>query len=214
MDRGIPLGRLFGTDIFATGGFFLLLALYFFLGRSDVAGAAVWCIAVVVSLLVHEFGHVFAVRRIAGGSCWVQLWMLGGLCVHAPIPSRGKQIVVSLMGPAFGFVLAGASLVAARYAPPPSTVAGYLVYSFVWINLVWNALNLLPIWPLDGGQALRAALAAKLGSGRAVPIVRNVSLVIAAAVALVALRFGFTIGVAIAVLLGMENLMGRGPIHD
>jgi Zn-dependent protease len=214
MNRGFPIGRLFGTDIYATGGFFLLLALYFLRGEADPAGAATWCAAVVLSLLVHEFGHVFAVRRLTGGDCFVQLWMLGGLCVHAPVRSRGKQVAISLLGPVAGFMLAGVAWVIRDFAAPSHPLLRYLVRSLLWINLFWNGLNLLPIWPLDGGQALRAALAHRLGSGRAVPIVRRLSIAVAAIVGIVALRIGFTLGAVLAILLGMENLMGRGPIHD
>jgi Zn-dependent protease len=214
MNRGFPLGRLFGTDIYATGGYFVLLALYFYIYRGNPSQVAVWCGVVTVSLLVHEFGHVFAVRGLTGGECFVQLWMFGGMCVHAPVRSRGKQVAISLCGPVAGFVLAGVAWVVWDFAAPSHPLLRYFVRALLWVNLVWNGLNLLPIWPLDGGQALRAALAHRLGSARAVPIVRYLSIALALLVGILALRFGFTFGAAIALLLGMENLRGRGPTHD
>lgn len=211
MNRGFPIGRLFGTDIYATGGFFLLLAFYFFQGETDPAGAAVWCGVVTVSLLVHEFGHVFAVRKLTGGSCFIQLWMLGGLCYHAPVRSPGKQVAISLCGPVAGFVLAGVAWVDWRYVGPTHPLARYFVGALLWVNLAWNGLNLLPIWPLDGGQALQAALVPRLGSGRAVAIVRRLSIAVALVVGILALRFGFRVGAILAILLGMQNLTRRGP---
>jgi len=214
MDRGFLIGRLFRTDIYATGGYFVLLAIYFFTGSSSPAHAAVWCGVVTISLLVHEFGHVFAVRSLTGGDCFVQLWLLGGLCVHGRVQSRGKQVAISLAGPVLGFVLGGVAWVVASNVVPAHPLLRYLVVALLWVNLVWNGLNLLPIWPLDGGQALRAALAHRLGGGRAAAIVRRLSIGTALLVGILALRFGFTWGAALAILLGMENLMGRGPTHD
>ena len=34
----------------------------------------------------------------------------------------------------------------------PSRIAAYAYYDLLVINLWWGLLNLLPIWPLDGGQ--------------------------------------------------------------
>ncbi|MDO5580357.1 MAG: hypothetical protein Q4G69_04435 [Planctomycetia bacterium] len=32
---------------------------------------------------------------------------------------------------------------------------GWFLYSFIWMSLFWSALNLLPIYPLDGGNIIR-----------------------------------------------------------
>ncbi len=213
MPRGFQIGRLFGTDVYATGGFLVLLALYYFMGDS-AAGAATWCIAVVLSLLVHEFGHVFAVRWLGGGSSTVLLWMMGGLCIHGPVYHRGKQFGISIMGPLFGFALAGATWLVARYTEPSHPLFLTFLGQVLWINLIWSALNLLPIWPLDGGQALRAVLAAALGGYRAASIVRVISIGTAGAMAYVAHLYGLTIGVLLAIMLLLENLQGAGPSRD
>jgi len=37
----------------------------------------------------------------------------------------------------------------------------FLVYTYhdlIWINLMWGLINLLPLWPLDGGQATQILL--------------------------------------------------------
>jgi len=214
MPRGFQIGRLFGTDIYATAGFLLLLAVYFFLGRASVPGAAVWCIAVVISLLVHEFGHVFAVRWFARSESTVLLWMMGGLCIHPPVYHRGKQFGISVMGPVFGFALAGLTWLAHHFWAPGHPLMRLFVVQMLWINIIWNALNLLPIWPLDGGQALRAALAAAFGGPRAAAVVRRVSIATAGLGAYLAFQAGFTFAVALAFLLLIENLQGAGPTRD
>jgi len=212
MPRGFPIGRLFRTDIEATPGFLVLLGLYFFLNRdAPVARTAVFCLAVVVSLLVHEFGHVLAVRRLLRAPSRVLLWGLGGLCIHEPSPSPGKQIGISLMGPAFSLalgLLALAPLLLLGGAGHP--LASYLVWVLVWINFVWTAANLLPIFPLDGGQALRATLHAL--RVRAAPgIAHRVSVVTAALATAAAFSYGFRFAGVLAALLLMDNLLRPPP---
>ena len=34
----------------------------------------------------------------------------------------------------------------------------YTYHHFIWINLMWGLINLLPLWPLDGGQATQILL--------------------------------------------------------
>ena len=139
---GFSIGRLFGTDIRATGGFFLLMAAVFYLnGQERLADVALFCIAIIVSLLVHEFGHVFAVRWQLQRESSVILWGLGGLCVHPPADTPKQRIIISLMGPAFQAVLGGAAVAAYFWAP----AARPYLWGMVWINVVWLALNLLPV---------------------------------------------------------------------
>jgi Zn-dependent protease len=210
---GVPLGRLFGTDIRATGGFFILLALCFYVYRSDgPAMSAVACIAIVLSLLFHEFGHVFAVRKQLGSESVVILWGLGGLCVHEPAQAPRQRIIISLMGPVFTAILAGVAL-GAGYAgsalgvPHPilARLAGFLVA----INAIWLVFNILPIRPLDGGQALEAALAMRLGEKRARAMSRRVSIVIAGVVAGGAYAAGWPVAAMMAILLLVQNLTGQ-----
>src|SRR5437016_2491445 len=37
------------------------------------------------------------------------------------------------------------------FSRPPGPL-GHAVRYLLWINLFWGLLNLLPVWPLDGGQ--------------------------------------------------------------
>lgn len=141
-----------------------------------------------VSILVHELGHTFAFRYYGIESRIVLYWM-GGLA----IPDGGnpwaqqkaslnphQQIVVSLAGPIFGFLLA-ALLIGVVYALKGTVVpsingiiphidpifpkgftdtsAGQAIAMFLWIgiwaNIFINILNLAPVYPLDGGQVAR-----------------------------------------------------------
>jgi Zn-dependent protease len=213
LSRGFAIGRLFGTDIYATVSFFLLVAFIFWQSGGNYGVAAILCLALTISIITHEFGHVFAVRWLLKGPCVVILWFLGGVCLHEPTRARGKQVAISLMGPAFGFLLCGLAWLAQRFLPSGPPALGGLLAALVWINLLLSVLNLLPIWPLDGGQALRSALAAKIGGGRAALWTRRVSVVTAVAGAIVGLQLGYHIMPLVAIMLIVDNLFGRGPTH-
>ena len=207
---GVPLGRIFGTDIRATGGFFLLLAFCFYrYGSSGVALAAIFCIAVVLSLLVHEFGHVFAVRKQLGSESVVILWGLGGLCLHEPARSPRQRIIISLMGPAFTALFGGIMLAVWKFAPLPHPAAQRLVWILLWINTAWLIFNILPIRPLDGGQALESALEMKMGAGRARAVARKVSAVFALGVLVAGVRYDYPFAAVFGLLLLVQNLTAR-----
>ncbi len=214
MPRGALLGRLFGTDIYATGGFLLVMAYMLIMNRAQLWAIAAWEFALIPSILVHEFGHVFAVRRFTGGSSVVVLWGLGGLCIHEPTEAIKKRIGISLMGPAFGFVLGAIAWLVARYVlPGPDTLGPQItefMHAMIVINIYYTVLNLLPILPLDGGQATLAALESKLGPAKALRATRRVSIVTAVAGLAAAVSFyPNPVLVLIAGVLLFQNLLAN-----
>jgi Zn-dependent protease len=207
MRRGILIGRLLGTDIYCEPTFFLLIALYMW--HAGLAAGAVFSAAVLVSILVHEFGHVLAVRRLLGVPSIVVLWMLGGLTIYRGAPRPGQQAAISLLGPAFSFALGGLSLGAYILLPEPPLLRAFLLM-MTWINLVWTFANLLPALPLDGGQAVRAGLRAGLGREKADRLMRWISLLVAAAVISLAVALGYPYAAFLGALLLLENIRRPG----
>jgi stage IV sporulation protein FB len=74
-----------------------------------------------VCILLHEFGHCFAARRVGGDADEILMWPLGGLAyVRVPETPRANFIATA-GGPAVNLVLflgAGAVLLAASFVPP------------------------------------------------------------------------------------------------
>jgi len=213
MRRGLLIGRIFGTDIYCDVTFFVLIGFYFL--TAEPALAATFSGAVLLSVLVHEFGHVLAVRRLLKAPSIVVLWMLGGLCIYRGSPRPGHQAAISLMGPAFSFLLGGLAygagsllLPAPLYLPrpPAGTPLGYFLWIMFWINGIWGVANLLPALPLDGGQALRAGLRSGIGRPRADRVMQLVSLAIGLGVVGLALLVGRPFIAFLGALLILENL--------
>ena len=118
--------------------------------------------AVTVVLLVHEYGHVAAMRLLGLGVRGVLfLPLLGAATVpEQAFPRRFDEARVALAGPMTALPLA--LVVALLWRPGwiSDKVGGDM---FRW-TLGLNALNLIPLLPLDGGRAL-FALTAGLRNG-------------------------------------------------
>jgi Zn-dependent protease len=121
---------------------------------------------VFVSILVHELGHALAFRRF-GADAEIVLYAFGGLAVsRTTVSGRWRRIVVSLAGPFAGFALCAAVFGASVAFPEVllgSPLAAFAAAQLVFVNLYWNLLNLLPVFPLDGGQVSRELCTAKWG---------------------------------------------------
>lgn len=147
-------------------------------GQGDIAPAYALIVvaASFVSILIHELGHVFAYRYY-GTNADVVLYGMGGLAIARRSRWHGTwpQVFISFAGPLAGFCLAAfifAALYAARvpmafdwgwpyvldYAIGrlPSPYLRALTHEILFICIYWGLVNLLPIYPLDGGQISRA----------------------------------------------------------
>jgi Zn-dependent protease len=149
--------------------------------RGNLGLFLLWTLCLLVSLLVHELGHVCA-GRLFGAHLQVILYVLGGRAVGVEsLKRRGQRVAVLLAGPlAQGLLLAGLWAVTSGGLPFPALLrerpwAAELVanglYMLFLINLTWLLLNLVPLWPLDGGLISRELCEALFGPrGRAVAL--------------------------------------------
>lgn len=150
--------RLFGTPVRVGIGFPLTIVAVplLLLGPRghDPKFLAAWLALVTVSVLVHEAGHVAALRAY-GFRPEVSLNMFGGLTSTSETGhlTPWRSIVVSVAGPACGLMLG----FTVECALIPIGGRGVLwVRSASWlVNIWWSLVNLLPIMPLDGGHVMR-----------------------------------------------------------
>jgi stage IV sporulation protein FB len=160
--------RMFGTDIRVHPLFWVITAVLGWSNfeRGQFPGLLLWIACVFVSILVHEFGHVM-MGRLFGSRGYIVLYSFGGLAVGSHTGVRWQRILISFAGPAAQFLLLGLVLVVEtmviRPGEPPDPRdfrdqwnPQVETFRMLWfINLWWPILNLLPIWPLDGGQIMR-----------------------------------------------------------
>jgi Zn-dependent protease len=212
--RSFLIGRVKGVAIRVHWALLIVLPLLFLyqplvhLGRHPQG--AEWLLDNVVQMLcllgavvVHESAHALFGGRLGARVHEIVLWPLGGFTRLSSLPPRpSAQVMLSLSGPFTNLLLAGAAFVVLQGAPAARPVAHVL-----WWNLVLGVLNRLPAPPLDGGEAVRAALRAGLGLGRGDLWAGRVGIAAAAVLAAVALVFfhGDPFLILIAALAGWSS---------
>lgn len=167
---------------------FWLLAVFLGFGSGNILQIIIWLLVIFVSILIHELGHALAFRRYGVDSHIVLHMMGGltipestafGTSWANVSPTPRQQIIISLAGPFAGFFLA--SLVIAGVIFLGGAVAVNMLFGFIpipqlasfplandairlfiimmlWVNIFWGLINLLPVFPLDGGQVARNLL--------------------------------------------------------
>jgi Zn-dependent protease len=166
--------RLFGTDV-RVHPFFWLLTLLFgwswsslgLLPGGGMLEVLLWVACVFLSILLHEFGHVW-MGRAFGSHGHIVLHSMGGLAIgSAEVPYRWQRILVSAAGPGIQLILFGV-IMGVVYSGAislegdpwkmvfrPTNPFQVALMMLLMINFYWAMLNLLPVWPLDGGWITR-----------------------------------------------------------
>jgi len=167
---------------------FWLIAILLGSASGDLIQILIWVLVVFVSILVHELGHALAFRRyglnsqivlhFAGGLTIPESTYWGSRWANVAL-GPNQQIFISLAGPGSGFILAalvitgvvvsGGSVLTTRLLgiiPLPAmallpfggNIVNMLVTALLWVNIFWGLINLMPVYPLDGGSVARNIL--------------------------------------------------------
>lgn len=120
-------------------------------------------VALFVIVLLHEFGHAFACRQVGGIANHIMLWPFGGVAFVRPPSRPGAQLWSIAAGPLVNVVfiplLMLAQLVAVQAGLPFAAPDVFRLIRMVgYINIGILIFNLMPVYPLDGGQILRSLL--------------------------------------------------------
>jgi Zn-dependent protease len=169
--NGIRLFRVFGITVYLHWSWFLAAA-YEIQSRSGLYDSKVWNVLEYLMLfgivLLHEFGHALACRSVGGGAERIMLWPLGGIAYVSPPPRPGAVLWSIAAGPLVNVVLLLISIPLLK-VPFPGDIAR-LVQALAFINKWLLIFNLLPIYPLDGGQILQSLLWFVIGRGRSLKV--------------------------------------------
>jgi len=195
-----------------------------------------WMVAMFLSILIHELGHAIAFKYY-GIASHIVLWHFGGLAVpdgmygytskiHPP-----QQVVISLAGPAAQLLLAAvvlllalasghaipvkgtllALLIPARGEPIPNPVLHMFGLYLLVPSIFWALMNLLPVYPLDGGQVARNVLMMN-NPATAIPNSLKLSIGVGGGVAVLGLLNGMTFLAILFGLLAVQSYMQlKGP---
>ena len=169
-----------------------------------------WVGIVFISILAHELGHTLS-ALLFGNKSRIVLYSMGGLTIPEShgLPLKGwRHAVVAVSGPAAGLVLAlAAYLVIPRLGSTSSGVLGALYFHLVQVNVAWGLINLLPIFPLDGGQVARSLLTEVAGDA-GYAWASGLSLVTAGIVAVASWQLGRPLVALFAVYFAVKEWQG------
>ena len=177
-EGSIRLFRLAGIQVYLHWSWFIV-AVIEISSRSGYYSSPIWNVfeylALFIIVLMHEFGHATACRQVGGKADEIILWPFGGVAFVAPPPRPGPILWSIAAGPLVNVILAPILTLAMFSASwlgwgalMPNAAA--LVQAIWVINLGLLVFNILPIYPLDGGQILQSLLWFGLGRGRSLTV--------------------------------------------
>ena len=167
---------------------FWLIAILLGSSSNNIIQILIWVLVVFVSILIHELGHALAMRvygqpsqivlHFSGGLTIPEPVWWGGRSANVALAPR-QEILISLAGPGAGFLLAGLVITGVIFSggsiittwlfgliplpamavlPIGGNILNSLVTTLLWVNVFWGLINLLPVYPLDGGNVARYLL--------------------------------------------------------
>jgi Zn-dependent protease len=155
---------------------------------SHILGDAVATYAILFAIvLLHEFGHCWGARRTGGEADEILLWPLGGLASVNPPHDPRAHLVTTLAGPMVNVAICAVcsailalwtgSLGAIPWNPlHPVTPVNDAIFPTTaqnWVLRVFGTsyflllINMLPVFPFDGGRVVQACIWSRAGYRRA-----------------------------------------------
>lgn len=192
----VPLFTIFGIRVRAHASLVVLAALVALFGLGQGYSSMQYRVLFITVLfgvvLLHEFGHCFAARAVGGRADDILMTPLGGLAMAAA-PRRPLPTFITVAGGPLVNVLLmlGAAVVIYAGGNSPSWNPfvfgvprdGHWTSTFVYASMFfqlnyWLLLfNLLPSYPLDGGQLVQTMLWRPMGYYRSMLFSATVGIV-------------------------------------
>ena len=184
MTWSFSVGAWFATDVYIT--YFFPLLIIIFCWWWGVTLGLVFGSILLISTLLHEFGHILGARSTGGDGYEVFIWPLGGLASVYPGYSLLSKLFTSAAGPLVNLALCVMAFPAVYHSshyqaamhplvmPSVQFASGEIVSDLLVLVFTANYLlfliNIIPVYPLDGGRMVQTMLVEKLGRNSGVSI--------------------------------------------
>jgi Zn-dependent protease len=159
----LRLARVAGVPVYLDRTWLLLAAFIAWtgwqagrdLGTATALAYALWLVVgMLVAVLGHEVAHALAARLLGFRVHRIVATLWGGHTAYDGTGTTpGRAALVAVSGPAANVVLAAGGALAMTLLPWPYSE---FAWSFVILNGLLAAFNLLPGLPLDGGQLVES----------------------------------------------------------
>lgn len=157
-----------------------------------------WTVSFLIASLVHEIGHVIALRLLGITILGVSIDHGGANIRTEPITSA-QEVITALAGP-----LSGISLLMVSGTYPRIAFCG----------CVQGLINLIPIYPSDGGRILNAAVLALLPDKLAVYAMHIVKAMILISMGIVSAWLCFNLKMGLLAFAPMGLIWIKGAISS
>ena len=124
---------------------------------NDLIYVALYILAIFISILGHELGHAYFLRRFGRGYVEIVIdSFFGSAQSLGSSLSRRQQFIMTAAGPLMNLFLAGAAFVSFGVFGRLNLPTDAPIFDFFALMTHWNillmVLNLIPVFPLDGGR--------------------------------------------------------------
>jgi stage IV sporulation protein FB len=129
-----------------------------------------------LSVLAHEFGHALVANRYKL-SPQIMIHAFGGETGHQRASTNGQDALIVVAGPSVGLLL-GVLCMGVLVALSPVSISGQVLVDMalgqyvgaplppvvnvlsmlIFLNIFYSLVNLLPVWPMDGGKLFRLGM--------------------------------------------------------
>ncbi len=158
-DGRFYLGHLGKTPVYVSPDAALNLLLVWMWCDKSLQGFLVTLMAFLTVILVHESGHAVIARVMGMQGISITISAFGGFCTYGGARRPKTELPIAVSGPVFNLLTALLLWLISAYAFPfarlDPPIGSYLSSTLIF-SLILGIFNLLPIYPLDGGQATLA----------------------------------------------------------
>jgi len=175
------IGRFKGVEIRLHISMLLIVPFIFYLfppeDQWDWLFSLIQMTGLVIGILLHEIGHTLVTQRFGIAVKQIVIWPLGGFAQLSRAPEKpGQRLLINAAGPLASLLCA--LVLGALWLTDRSPLSLWIYLDPVWADLIYEALlylailngvlvilNLLPVYPLDGGGMFNALLEIFFGRG-------------------------------------------------
>lgn len=196
----VHLFRFWGVDVYLHASMIIVTVLVLLFGTPfgrTPSDRVIFVVVLFGIVLLHEFGHIWGARKTGGEGNEILMTPLGGLAMAQPATGWYSHTITIICGPLVNvliclvvggllFATTGwwplgpfsftSALVAERVGTGWFSFASYAfyVYSISYFLLLFN---MIPVYPLDGGQFLQGIIWKFTGYYRATMIATAIGMV-------------------------------------
>jgi len=147
VNNALSIGSVLGIPIRLHISLLVAIVLLSIFSGAGLLAILILAAGIFGSVALHELGHSVVARAKGGYIHEIVLYPFGGAAKISNIPKRPvDEILVALAGPAVSLAL---SLIFRQFE---------LLWFLGYLNGMLFFFNILPVFPMDGGRVLRAAL--------------------------------------------------------